>query len=370
MIYLDNAATSRIDDDVADYMCDIIKNVFGNPSSVHAEGRKAKVIVDESRDIISEIFGISTTELFFTSGGTEAINTVFRACNDLEVKNIIVGKIEHKAVLDNAKSLESDTLNVQYLSSDKNGIYSINELESLLNSCAGKTMIAVSHVNNELGSINPIKEISDLAKNNNALLFVDTVQSIGKYPLNFKDLGIDFAISSAHKFHGPKGVGFLYVNNNLKINPLLIGGGQEQNMRGGTENVYGIAGMTKAVEIAYADLEKNSEYISNLKSYLISELKSNFDDIIWNSPDENNCAYHILNICFPKENHNSMLIFNLDIKGVAVSGGSACSSGSMKISHVIKEISDLENVIPLRISLSKYNSKSDIDVLIKLLKKY
>lgn len=370
MIYLDNAATTKIDSDVVDYMSDILKNVYGNPSSIHSKGREAKVIVDEARDIISNYFGIDTTELFFTSGGTESINTIFRAAKSLGIEEIICGKIEHKAVLDNVKRLESEGIKVTYLNADVNGQYQIDELEELLSKSDRKKMLAMVHVNNELGSINDIQKAAEICKQNNTVFFSDTVQSVAKMPLDFKALGVDFAISSAHKFHGPKGVGFLYINSDLKIDPLMIGGGQEQNMRGGTENIYGIAGMQKAIEIAHNNIEGFQKHNYELKAYTIKQLKSNFEDIIFNTPDINESACHILNISFPKDKHNDMMIFNLDIDGIAVSGGSACSSGSMKISHVIEEISEDDNVIPLRISFSKFNTKSDVDKLIKMLKKY
>lgn len=368
-IYLDNAATTPIDPTVIEVMTKLMHETHGNPSSVHSFGRSSKVVIEEAREKIASLLNIQQAELFFTSGGTEAINTIFRGLQGGDyIKHIITSPVEHPAILRNIELLETKGITVSYLPVDRNAVVSISALYEELEKVPPKTLVCLAHANNEIGSILPIKEVGEKCKEHGVLFMCDTVQTIGKLPLNLTDSKIDFAFSSAHKLHGPKGIGFMYINGNYTIEPEQLGGGQEQNMRGGTENIYGISGMAKALEIATEHMSEYEEQITKLRAYTIENLKRIAPDVVFNSPLDSPSLYNILNIGLPRANHNDMLVFNLDIAGVAVSGGSACSSGAMQISHVIESIAPNEDLIPLRISFSKYNTNEELDQLLELLK--
>jgi cysteine desulfurase len=368
-IYLDNAATTPLDTQVIEEMNDVMQHVYANPSSVHQSGAAARDRIENARLSIASSLSVEPSEIFFTSGATESINTLIEgSIHSLNLSHIISSDIEHPAVIQTIERSEQQH-GVKLLKAkfDQQGQIDLHHLEELLQQHP-KAMVCLNHVNNELGTILPLEKVGQLCKDYGALFLSDTVQSVGKYAHNWSHGLLDFAVGSAHKFHGPKGVGFMYINGNNKIYPRQIGGAQERNMRAGTENLVGIVGMAKAMEIAYADLEKNTKYIQALKDHLLSRIEIDLPDVIINGDPDG--AYSIVNLGFPKQKHNKMLIFNLDVAGIAVSGGSACSSGVMNISHVIKALGRAESHIPVRISMSKYNTKEEIDYLIEVLKKY
>ena len=366
-VYLDNAATTKLDPQVAELMHRLMCNDYGNPSSIHSFGRKIKVKLEDVRTRIAELLHVQAAEIFFTSGGTEAINTIFHgAIHSLGVKRVISSKIEHPAILSTIEFYkENHDINIDFVAIDEQGAVDIKDLELLLNNDSEPTLVCLMHANNELGTMLPIEKVSELCQQYNAYLFSDTVQTMGKYENDFSLLKLDFAVSSSHKYHGPKGVGFMYINGKLKIDPLLLGGGQERNMRAGTENVFGILGMGEAFEIAYQEMEANRNYIQNLKEYLLSEIKVKTPQVTINGPESG--LHTILNIGIPKNHQNDLILFNMDIAGVAVSGGSACSSGALQTSHVIEEIGLAKDISPIRVSFSKYNTKEDIDRFIDVL---
>jgi len=368
MIYFDNAATTVLAPEVADEMCKIINNYYGNPSSVHYLGRQSKVLIEESKRKISEILNASPSEIYFTASGTEAINIAINgAVNSLGVKNILTSSIEHHAVLHSLYNhKEKSSIELFKVKIDTKGKIILENLEDLLKTHKN-VLVALMFANNEIGNLLQLKEVSELCRKYNALFLCDTVQAIGKYDIDLSNLGIDFASCSAHKFHGPKGVGFLYINKKHKISPLTFGGGQERNMRPGTENIYGIAGMAKALEISSENMSNNIDYILSLKNYFINELKINFKNIEFNGECETCGLYNIINVSFPKNQNTEMLVENLDISGIAVSGGSACNSGAVNVSHVLTSIYPKYNKIPVRFSFSRYNTKAEIDFCIETL---
>lgn len=368
-VYFDNAATTAMDQQVVDVMVEVMRSTYGNASSVHQKGTKSRASIEVARSEISEILQIKPSELFFTSGATESINTVlYGMVKSLDVKHIITSKLEHLAVLETIARVQKEfKVKVSFVDFDQQGNIDLDHLYELLQGNE-KTAVCLMHVNNELGNILPLESVAKICQENKVLFFSDTVQSIGKIPLNLDQIPLDFAVGSAHKFHGPKGVGFLYINSRNKISPYIHGGAQEINMRAGTENIAGIVGMAKAFELAHIDIDSNKFYISNLKNYLIEKVKEKIPTAIFNGDPQG--IHTILNIGLPKSKHNKMVIFNLDVKGFAVSGGSACSSGVMNISHVIKAIGNAEDIIPVRVSLSKYNTINEIDRFVNVLKKY
>ncbi len=370
MIYFDNAATTPIDPEVISTMTKIMKENFGNPSSIHSFGREARVIIEDSRSMISSLLNVSPSEIFFTSGGTEAINMILKACIiDLKTTNIITSKLEHHAVFKTLDFIETQqNINVNYVICDKSGRIDIDDLKKNLENNP-KSLVVLMHANNETGTLLQIKKVGELCKEYESLFFSDTVQTMGKFENNFKNLDLDFACCSAHKLHGPKGIGFAYINGEIKINPMIFGGGQERNMRSGTENIYGIAGIAKAFEIAYRDMTKTHEYVSGLKQYMISELKENISEIQFNGECETAGLPNVVSVSFPENEKAEMLQMNLDIAGIAASGGSACASGTSKASHVLKAI-DPDNTHPtIRFSFSKFNTKNEIDKCTSIISK-
>lgn len=370
-VYLDNAATTSIAKEVITEIEPYLSTYFGNPSSTHSFGRKTKNAIEISRKKIADFINADNSEIIFTSGGTEADNmAIRRAVIDLNVKRIITSKIEHHAVGHTAENLkDSHNVEVVYLSTDKNGNPSIEELKELLKKDV-KTLVSLMHANNEIGTLLPIEEVSLLCdKYENVYFHSDTVQTMGHYPFDVKKLKIDFLVCSAHKFHGPKGIGFLYVNKNLHLNPIITGGSQERNHRGGTENLYGIIGLAKAMELAFSELESHKKHVEELKYYMKEELYKIDSRIIFNGEtDPNKSLYTVLSVGFPKDICNSMLLFSLDIFGIAASGGSACSSGSTKGSHVLAELPLLENFQTVRFSLCRYNTIEEVDYTLDKIK--
>ena len=363
-VYLDNAATTPIASEVIDEIQPYLSNYFGNPSSTHAFGRKTKNAIEINRKKIADLIQAKNNEIIFTSGGTEADNMALRcAVYDLNVKRIITTKIEHHAVLHTAECLR-DHQNVEliFLATDHNGNPDLVQLESIVNDKVN-TLVTLMHANNEIGTLLPLNNVADICtKHDHVYFHSDTVQTMGHYTFNLTETPIDFLTCSAHKLHGPKGVGFLYVNHKINLNPLITGGSQERKNRGGTENLYGIVGLGKAMEMAYEDLTSHQKHIQDLKSFMKEELKKIDDRIKFNgetSPEKS--LYTVLNVCFPADICNSMLLFSLDIHGIAASGGSACSSGSNQGSHVLAELPHQEDCQSVRFSFSRFNTKEDVE---------
>lgn len=369
-IYLDNAATTPLDPEVIEVMVEAMKNNYGNPSSIHAHGRQVKTIVEKARKTIANLLNTSPSEIFFTSGGTEADNmAIIRSIQDLGITHAITSPIEHHAVLHTLEEQEKlGKIHLDILRLDEKGNVDIEHLEELL-AKNPRTFVSIMHANNELGNLIDLKRISEICAKYNAIFHSDTVQTMGHYVHNLSDIKIHFITGAGHKFHGPKGVGFLYINGDVKIKPLIYGGAQERNMRGGTENVYGIAGIAKALEIAYRDMEPHQSYIQGLKDYMISELLKAIPDVQFNGNIEaDKSLYTVLNVSLPCTSMSDMLLFNLDISGISASGGSACSSGSDIGSHVLRGIKANPDRPSVRFSFSKNNTKEEIDTVVSKLK--
>ncbi|MEN8186775.1 MAG: cysteine desulfurase family protein [Bacteroidota bacterium] len=372
-IYFDNAATTPIDKDVISIMTQSMHEVFGNPSSTHQFGRKAKSLVENARKNIAGFLNCSAGEIIFTAGGSEADNLILlNAVENLGVKRIISSAIEHHAVLHTVEMLqEKHKLKVDYVNLDEKGEIDLHHLEELLQDQSLKTLLSLMMVNNEIGNILDLEKISGLCKKYNTMFHSDTVQGIAHTNIDLQKTPIDFIAASAHKFHGPKGVGFAYFKKGIGIQPILHGGEQEKGARAGTENIHSIIGMEKAMEIAFTNFENDKKYIEGLKLYFINKLRENFEDIQFNGTSNvlDKSAFHILNVRFPKE--ISMLLFNLDLKGIAASGGSACQSGSNKGSHVLNTILNEKEALKtsVRFSFSKYNTVEEVDFVIEELKK-
>ena len=367
-VYLDNAATTPIASEVIEEIQPYLNNYFGNPSSTHAFGRKTKNAIEINRKKIADLIQAKNNEIIFTSGGTEADNMALRcAVFDLNVKRIITTKIEHHAVLHTAECLrDQENVEIIFLATDHNGNPDLVQLESILNDKVN-TLVTLMHANNEIGTLLPIKKVASIcAKHKHVYFHSDTVQTMGHYNFNLSETPIDFLTCSAHKLHGPKGVGFLYVNQKISLNPLITGGSQERKNRGGTENLYGIVGLGKAMEMAYENLTSHQKHIQDLKSFMKEELEKIDQRINFNgetSPEKS--LYTVLNVCFPADVCNSMLLFSLDIHGIAASGGSACSSGSNQGSHVLAELPHQENCQSVRFSFSRFNTQEDVEFTIE-----
>lgn len=368
-VYLDNAATTPLDKEVFDAMLPYLQEHFGNPSSIHSFGRKTRSAIETSRKNIARLLNVSPSEIFFTSGGTEAINTAISgAVNALSVEHIVTSKIEHHAVLHCAESLaESGKVKLSFVNLDKLGHVNLEHLEEILAS-NGRTLVTLMHANNEIGNLLPIKRVGELCGKYNAFFHCDTTQTMAHYKIDLQSINVHMANGAAHKFHGPKGIGFLYLSGKLKLNPFIHGGSQERNMRGGTENVYGIVGMGKAFEVAHRDMEAHYSYILGLKNYMIEQLEKNIPDIEFNGDAKGSSLYTVLNVLFPPTKNAEMMLFNLDISGIAASGGSACTSGSNQGSHVLKSIGTDMTRPSVRFSFSKYNTREEIDFCITKLK--
>ena len=369
-VYLDNAATTPMDKEVLKSVYEVMESNYGNPSSIHAHGREARTLIEKARKSVASLLRASPSEFFFTSGGTEADNMAIR-CGIIDhgIKNVITSVIEHHAVLHSLEALEkSDLIKLNYVNTDAKGSVDYQHLEELLN-INDRSFVSLMQGNNELGTLTDIERVGDLCEKYNAIFHCDTVQSMGHYIHDLSKLKVHFLVCAAHKLHGPKGIGFLYINHKIKINPMIFGGSQERNMRGGTENVYGIVGLAKALEIAYAEMEEHQEYIQGLKSYMINQLRKNIPGIEFNGEtDPEKSLYTVLNVSFPEMEMAEMLLFSLDIAGISVSGGSACSSGTNIGSHVLNGIQANPNRPAVRFSFSKYNSKEEIDYVISKLK--
>ncbi len=376
-IYFDNAATTQIDLKVIEQMQSVMSDNFGNPNSTHSYGRSSRTLIEKTRKTIANQFNASTSEIYFTSCGTESDNMVLiSAVRDLNVKTIITSKVEHKAVLNVVKYLEeTESIDLKYVNVSNDGLIDYNHLQTLLKKCSNKCLVSLMHINNEIGSKLDLNLVGNLCKDNNALFHSDTVQSIGKYEFDLSKLNIDFIVGSAHKFHGPKGIGFVYINKNSKLNPFVIGGNQERGMRAGTESVHNISGMELAFINSYTNIQENNNHISSLKSTFIKKIKKDIPEIKFNGScdDDLLSSFSILNICLPIPKEKAVLLdFNLDMKGIACSRGSACQSGSITGSHVLNSILSDEdlNKPSLRFSFSKHNNNKEVEKVINVLKEF
>lgn len=362
-VYLDNAATTPVAPEVLEAMIPVLRDGFGNPSSTHSFGRKTKALIETSRRSIAKHLNCQPSEIIFTSGGTEADNMALTsAIVHCGATHIITSEIEHKAVICSADALkEQHGVKVSFVKLDEDGIVDLDDLERLLQG-GEKTIVSLMHANNEIATLLPMEKVSGLCKKYDACFHSDTVQTMGHYEFDLQKLDIDFLTCAAHKFHGPKGIGFLYINKRMKAEALIHGGAQERGMRGGTENVYGIVGLAKAMDLAYEDVTGHQAYVQGLKDYMITELRAMFDDVDFHGdirPESS--LYTVLNVCFPKTEKAGMLLFTLDLKGIAVSGGSACSSGASVGSHVLTGI-DADMTRPnVRFSFSRYTTKEEIE---------
>jgi cysteine desulfurase len=366
-VYLDNAATTAMDELVLESMKPYLLNFYGNPSSVHFAGREAKAALEQARKSIAATIGAKSARLIFTSGATESNNLVFKfAKRDLGIQKVIVSPLEHHSVGYGAKYIfGDDVVEMRHL---PNAEPDLGNLEQLL-AQNPKSLVSIMHANNEIGTINPIKEISKLCKNYGALLHSDTVQSIAHQKIDMESLGVDFMVSSAHKYHGPKGIGFMAFSQDFKFTSDQWGGAQEKGLRAGTENVASVVGMAKALELVIENLEKTENHFKDLKTYLIGRLKE-IDGIKFNGNSDNleGVLPSVLNVSLPLEKYNEMTLFSLDLSGIAISGGSACASGAVKGSHVLSYLNNDEKNIALRISFSKYTNKEELDYLVETLK--
>ncbi len=370
-VYLDNAATTPLDPKVITEMTHVMQNAFGNPSAIHALGREVRTLVEKARKTVASLLNASPSEIFFTSGGTEADNTAIRCgIAAYKIKHAITTKIEHHAVEHTLNMLLKDGVidKLSFVNIDEKGAIDYTHLEKLLQDNE-RSFVSLMHANNELGTLTSMERVGDLCEKYNAIYHADTVQTMGHYVHDVRKLKAHFIVCAAHKLHGPKGVGFLYVNSNIKIPPMIYGGAQERNMRGGTENVYGIVGLAKALEIAYAEMDEHQQYIQGLKDYLKEQLTAEIPGIAFNGETETDKSlYTVLNVSFPEMEMADMLLFNLDINGICASGGSACSSGSNIGSHVLNGIKADPNRPAVRFSFSKYTTKDELDYVIEKVK--
>jgi cysteine desulfurase len=368
-VYLDNAATTPVDADVIQAMIPVLTEQFGNPSSIHSFGRQTKTLIENARKTIAKYINAAPGEIFFTSGGTEADNMAIRcSIHHLGLTHAITSPIEHHAVLHTLEELaHNNKIKLSLVNIDNKGNIDLENLEQLL-ADNPRSFVSLMHANNEIGTLLPIKKVSELVEKYNGIFHSDTVQTMGHFKIDTQAIKAHFLTGAAHKFHGPKGVGFIYINSTIKINPFITGGAQERNMRGGTENVYGIIGLAKAFEIANQHMEEHQRHIKELKQYMIDQLKKHIPDVRFNGEIGDASLYTVLNVSFPPSSKAEMLLFNLDIKGIAASSGSACSSGSQVGSHVLRAIGCPMNRPAIRFSFSKYNTKEEIDYTIEKIK--
>lgn len=376
-VYFDNAATTQMREEVVNRMAEVMKNVYGNPSSTHAFGRSAKTLIEQARKTVAKILNVAASEIVFTSGGTEADNLILNsAIRDLGVQRVITSKIEHHAVLYPLNKLhEVYGTTIEYVNLDDCGRVDLQHLEELLSDSEEKTLVSLMHVNNEIGNLLDIQKTGEICRKYQALFHSDTVQSIGHYDLNLSEIPVDFTAVSAHKFHGPKGVGFAYIRKNSGLQPLIFGGEQERGFRAGTEAVHNIVGLEEALKLAYEHLDKEREYIVSLKRYFIEQLQTEVPGVKFNGEcdDFENSTYTLINVCLPVSSEKAlMLLFQLDLSGIACSKGSACQSGSDKGSHVLNAFLSEEDLKKpsLRFSFSRYNTKEEVDYVVKMLKDF
>jgi cysteine desulfurase len=371
-IYFDNAATTPLDAEVLDAMMPYLTTHFGNPSSIYSYGRETRLAVENARKTVAKILGANPGEIFFTSGGTESTNTALcAAVYDLGCETIITSPLEHHATLHTVEKLHTQKgIGLQFVKVFSNGHIDLDDLESLLSSSAKKALVTLMHANNEIGNITDINAVGELCKKYDAVFHSDTVQTVGHFPFNLHATPVDFINGAGHKFHGPKGIGIIYINERNKISPFIQGGSQERNMRAGTENIYGIVGFAKALELATKNYEADKTYICGLKNYMLKQLQNNIEGVSFNGDYAGNSLYTVLSANFPKNEKSELILFNLDINNICASGGSACTSGASVSSHVISAINPNADVdfVTVRFSFSKHNTKEEIDTVVQKLK--
>jgi cysteine desulfurase len=369
-IYFDNAATTALDPEVFKAMLPFFTEKFGNPSSIYSYGRETRMAIESARKSVARILNARPSEIFFTSGGTESTNTAINAAiNDLGCKHIISSQLEHHATLHCIEHLAKDNgIKLSYVNILSKGEIDYADLENLLRESQEKCFVTLMHANNEIGTITDIEKVANICKKYDAILNVDTVQTVGHFPIDLKKLNVHFINAAAHKFHGPKGVGILYINENIKIHPFVNGGSQERGMRAGTENIYGIVGFAKALELAVANMEEESRHIKEVRNYMKESLEKNIPGVQFNGDPDGESLYTVLSVGFPRSEKTDMLLFNLDINNICASGGSACTSGVEKGSHVISAVYPNSQQVTVRFSFSKYNTKEEVDVVIEKLK--
>jgi cysteine desulfurase len=369
-VYLDNAATTRLDEKVFDTMVPFMKEEYGNPSSIHAFGRKTRSAIEGARKTVAKLLNVSPAEIFFTSGGTEADNmAINQTIDSLGITHAITSKIEHHAVEHTLQMLEkAGKVKLSWVNVDDKGNVDLNHLEELLKTNE-RSLVSLMHANNEIGTLLPLERVGEICEKYDAIFHSDTVQTMGHYPMDLQKINVHFITCAAHKFHGPKGVGFLYIKHNVKIKPMIHGGAQERNMRGGTECTQGIIGLAKALEICNEEMNEHITHIQGIKNYMKASLEKNIPGIEFNGETGNeNSLYTVLNCRFPAHPDAEMMLFNLDIAGIAASGGSACSSGSNQGSHVLRGIGTDTSRASIRFSFCKYNTKEEVDYTIEKLK--
>ncbi|HWB94494.1 MAG TPA: cysteine desulfurase family protein [Puia sp.] len=369
-IYFDNAATTSLDPQVLEAMMPYLTERFGNPSSIYSYGRESRLAIENGRKSVAKILNAHPAEIFFTSGGTESSNTAIAAAvRDLGCTHIITSPLEHHATLHTVEHLHKrGEAAVSYVSVLPNGHIDVEDLEHQLANSAEKTLVTLMHANNEIGNILDIHAVGELCKMYGAIFHSDTVQTVGHFPFDLRNTPVHFITGAGHKFHGPKGVGLLYINENVRINPFIQGGSQERNMRAGTENVYGVVGFARALELATAAYEADSAYIKGLKVYMMEQLKKHLKGISFNGDPLGRSLYTVLSVSFPKTEKSEMLLFNLDINHICASGGSACTSGAEQGSHVIRAINHNPNQVTVRFSFCKHNKREEIDMVVAKLK--
>lgn len=362
-VYFDNAATTPLDPEVLKTMYTVMESTYGNPSSIHSHGREARTLIERSRKTIANLLHTSPAEIFFTSSGTEADNMAIRCgINDHNIKHAITSRLEHHAVLHTMEALEkAGVIKLSFVNVDSKGSVDYDHLEILLKENE-RSFVSLMHANNEIGTLSDMERVGDICEAYNAIYHCDTVQTMGHYQHDLSKLKAHFLVCAGHKLHGPKGVGFLHINHRIKIKPLIYGGAQERNMRGGTENIYGIVGLAKALEIAYSEMEQHQKHVQSLKTYMMDQLLESVPGINFNGEtDPAKSLYTVLNVQFPEMEMADMLLFNLDIAGISASGGSACSSGSDIGSHVLTAIGASSSRPSVRFSFSKYSTKEEVD---------
>jgi cysteine desulfurase len=368
-IYFDNAATTPLEKEVLDAMTPYLTEKFGNPSAIYSYGRESRLAIETARKTVAAILHAHPSEVFFTSGGTESSNTaIFSAVRDLGCRNIITSRIEHHATLHTVDYLQQrGEAKVHHVNLLSDGHIDVEHLDDLLKAMEGECLVTLMHANNEIGNMIDLHEVGNICKKYNAIFHSDTVQTVGHFPFDLKNTPVHFITGAGHKFHGPKGVGLLYINEKVKIKPFIHGGAQERNMRAGTENLYGIVGFAKALELATRNFEIDSEYIGGLKLYMMEQLKQNIPGVHFNGDPLGRSLYTVLSVSFPKTRKSEMILFNLDINNICASGGSACSSGADQGSHVIRAINNDPNLVTVRFSFSKFNTREEIDMVVSKL---
>ncbi len=369
-IYFDNAATTSLDPQVLEAMMPYMTEKFGNPSSIYSYGRESRMAVETARKSVANILNAHPAEIFFTSGGTESSNTaITSAVRDLGCTHIISSPIEHHATLHTVEYMHHrGEAALSYVNILPDGHIDIEHLETLLAESDEKNLVSLMHANNEIGNIVDINIVGAICKKYGAIFHSDTVQTVGHFPFDLRNTPVHFITGAGHKFHGPKGVGILYINENVKIKPYIHGGSQERNMRAGTENLYGIVGFAKALEIATRECQQNSEYIKGIKVYMMEQLSKHIPGISFNGDPLGVCLYTVLSVSFPKTEKSEMILFNLDIGGICASGGSACTSGADQGSHVIRAFNNNPNQVTVRFSFSKLNTREEVDYVVDKLK--